>query len=243
MRLDKTSNPAFNDYFWENDKSTSEKMSVKGIILKSLISLLIVAAIVVYVWNLYVTGTEIKWFVTGGMITAIVISIIISVRNEWAKFLVPLYAIAKGFFLGGITSYAHAKFLNLPFQAIGVTIMTFFVMLLLYQTRIIVVTKKLRSVIITACASIFIIYLMSWILSFFGIETFIWGTSWLAILFNVLAAIFASLALLLDFDYIEKHKNKAPKEKEWLATWGLLVTLIWLYVEILRLMKKLAIRF
>lgn len=243
MRLDKTSNPAFNDYFWENDKSTSEKMSVKGIILKSLISLLIVASITVYVWNLYVSGTEIKWFVTGGMIAAIVISIIISVRNEWAKFLVPLYAIAKGFFLGGITSYAHAKFPNLPFQAIGVTIITFFVMLMLYQTRIIVVTKKLKSVIITACASIFIIYLISWILSFFGIETFLWGTSWLAILFNVLAAIFASLALLLDFDYIEKHKNKAPKEKEWLATWGLLVTLIWLYVEILRLMKKLAIRF
>ena len=243
MRLDKTSNPAFNDYFWENDKSTSEKMSVKGIILKSLISLLIVASITVYVWNLYVSGTEIKWFVTGGMITAIVISIIISVRNEWAKFLVPLYAIAKGFFLGGISSYAHAKFPNLPFQAIGVTIITFFVMLMLYQTRIIVVTKKLKSVIITACTSIFIIYLMSWILSFFGIETFLWGTSWLAILFNVLAAIFASLALLLDFDYIEKHKNKAPKEKEWLATWGLLVTLIWLYVEILRLMKKLAIRF
>ena len=243
MRLDKTSNPAFNDYFWENDKSTSEKMSVKGIILKSLISLLIVASITVYVWNLYVSGTEIKWFVTGGMITAIVISIIISVRNEWAKFLVPLYAIAKGFFLGGISSYAHAKFPNLPFQAIGVTIITFFVMLMLYQTRIIVVTKKLRSVIITACTSIFIIYLMSWILSFFGIETFLWGTSWLAIIFNILAAVFASLALLLDFDYIEKHKNKAPKEKEWLATWGLLVTLIWLYVEILRFMKKLAIRF
>jgi uncharacterized YccA/Bax inhibitor family protein len=177
------------------------------------------------------------------MISAIVISIVISVRKEWAKFLVPLYAIAKGFFLGGISSYAHAKFPNLPFQAIGVTIVTFFVMLSLYQTRIIVVTKKLRSVIITACASIFMVYLISWILSFFGIKTFIWGTSWVAIIFNVLAAIFASLALLLDFDYIEKHKNKAPKEKEWLATWGLLVTLVWLYVEILRFMKKLAIRF
>ena len=170
MRLDKTSNPAFNDYFWENDPTASKKMSVTGILLKSLFSLLIVAAIVVYVWNLYVSGTDIKWFVTGGMIAAIVLSIVISVKNQWAKFLVPLYAIAKGFFLGGITSYAHAKFPNLPFQAIGVTIMTFFVMLLLYQTRIIVVTKKLRSVIITACASIFIIYLMSWILSFFGLK-------------------------------------------------------------------------
>ncbi|MFL0353838.1 Bax inhibitor-1/YccA family protein [Xanthomarina sp. GH4-25] len=243
MRIDKTSNPAFNGYFWDTDKSASEKMSVRGIILKSLFSILIIASIVVYVWNLYVSGTDIKWFVTGGMISAIVISIVISVRKEWAKFLVPLYAIAKGFFLGGISSYAHAKFPNLPFQAIGVTIVTFFVMLILYQTQIIVVTKKLRSVIITACASIFVIYLISWVLSFFGIKSFIRGTSWVAIIFNVLAAIFASLALLLDFDYIERHKNKSPKDKEWLATWGLLVTLVWLYVEILRLMKKLAIRF
>ncbi|MCX7550957.1 Bax inhibitor-1/YccA family protein [Xanthomarina sp. F2636L] len=243
MRLDKTSNPAFNDYFWEKDKSSSEKMSVRGIILKSLFFILIIAGIALYVWNLYVSGTDIKWFVTGGMIAAIAISIVISVRSQWAKFLVPLYAIAKGFFLGGISSYAHAKFPNMPFQAIGVTIVTFFVMLVLYQTRIIVVTKKLRSVIITACASIFVIYMVSWILSFFGIKSFLWGTSWLAIIFNVLAAIFASLALLLDFDYIERHKNKAPKDKEWLATWGLLVTLVWLYVEILRLMKKMAIRF
>jgi len=66
---------------------------------------------------------------------------------------------------------------------------------------------------------------------------------WPAIAFNILAAIFASLSLLLDFDYIERHKNKSPKYKEWLATWGLLVTLVWLYMEVLRLMRKLAIRF
>lgn len=243
MRFNKTSNPAFNDYFWKNDTRSTEKMSVRGIILKSLFSILIIACLAVYVWNLYTSGTDISWYVTGGMVSALVISIVISVRTQWAKFLVPLYAIAKGLFLGGISSYAHARFPDLPFQAIGVTIVTFFVMLILYQTRIIIVTKKLRSVIIAASLSIFVIYMISWILSFFGIQTFIWGTSWLAIVFNVLAAIFASLALLLDFDYIESHKNKAPKDKEWLATWGLLVTLVWLYVEILRLMRKLAIRF
>ena len=116
-------------------------------------------------------------------------------------------------------------------------------MLLLYQFRIIVVTKKLRSIIITVVTSIILVYIVSWILGFFGIETYIWGTSWFAIGFNVLAAIAASFALLLDFDYIERYKNKAPKQKEWLATWGLLATLIWLYVETLRLMQKLAIRF
>ena len=86
-------------------------------------------------------------------------------------------------------------------------------------------------------------YIISWILSFFGIKSFIWGTSWIAIGFNIIAATFAALSLLLDFDYIERQKNHAPKYNEWLATWGLLVTIVWLYVEILRLMKKLSIRF
>ena len=208
-----------------------------------MLSIAIIIIISFGMWKLHAKGVNIKWYSLGGMLAAIVISIVISVRQHWAHILVPLYAIAKGFFLGAITVYAHAKFPNLPYQAIGITVVTFIVMLLLYQTRIIVVTKKLRSVIITAAASIFVIYIISWILSFFGIKVFIWGISWPAIIFNILAAIFASLSLLLDFDYIERHKNRSPKYKEWLATWGLLVTLVWLYMEVLRLMRKLAIRF
>ena len=239
----KSSNPAFNKYFWDDDRDLSSKMSVRGILIKSLLMLTIIAFMTVGVWKLYSNGTQIRWFITGGMLAAIVISIVLSFKQHWAHFLVPIYAIAKGLFLGGISSYAHAKFPNLPYQAIGVTIITFFTMLALYQTRIIIVTKKIRSVIITAAASIFLVYIISWILEFFGIKTFVWGTSWYAIVFNVIAAIVASLTLLLDFDFIERQKNKAPKYKEWLATWGLLVSLLWLYIEILRFMKKMAIKF
>lgn len=243
MRLGKTSNPAFSEYFWDDHKHAPKTMSVSGILIKSLISILMIAFVTGCIWKLHSEGIQVKWFTSGGMLAAIVISIVISVRTYWAQFLVPLYAIAKGCFLGGFSSYIQVKFPNMPYQAIGVTIITFIVMLILYQTRLIVVTKKLRSIIVTACASIFVTYIISWVLSFFGIKVFIWGTSWWAIGFNVVAAIFATLSLLLDFDYIERHKNKAPKEKEWLATWGLLVTLVWLYAEILRLMRKLAIRF
>ena len=241
--LNNTSNPAFSNYFFNNNETSSSCMTVKGILLKSFSSIIIIIAISIGVWRLHSEGADIKWYSMGGMLAAIVISIVISVRQHWAHILVPLYAIANGFFLGGITAYAHVHYPELPYQAIAVTMVTFIVMFLLYQTRIIVVTKKLRSVIITAATSIFIIYLISWILGFFGIEVFIWGTSWAAIIFNILAAIFASLSLLLDFDFIERHKNKSPKYKEWLATWGILVTLVWLYVEVFRLMKKLAIRF
>ncbi|WGD35503.1 Bax inhibitor-1/YccA family protein [Olleya sp. YS] len=241
--LDKTSNPAFSNYFWNTSSGSFKKMTVTGILLKTLFCLLVITSIVVAIWKLYANGTNIKWFATGGMLGAIIISIVISVRQHWAHILVPLYAVAKGFFLGGITAYAQASFPNLPYQAIGVTLVTFFVVLFLYQTRLIVVTNKVKSLIITVCTSIFVVYLISWILGFFGIKSFIWGTSWLAIGFNIFAAIFAALSLLLDFDYIERQKNRAPKYKEWMATWGLLVTIVWLYVEILRLMKKFAIRF
>jgi len=239
----KTSNPAFTDFFWRDKSSSSKTMSVLGILIKSFFCIAVIAAITVYVWQLHSAGTNVRWFTLGGMLASIVISIVISVRQNWAAFLVPLYCIAKGCFLGGFSAYIRAKFPELPYQAIGVTIVTFFTILILYQTRIIVVTKKLRSVIITTAASIFLVYIISWILSFFGIKSFLWGTSWIAIVFNVIAAIVASFTLLLDFDYIERHKNKAPKQKEWVATWGLLVSLVWLYVETLRLMNKLAIRF
>ncbi|WP_223032702.1 Bax inhibitor-1/YccA family protein [Hanstruepera marina] len=243
MNLGKTSNPAFTDYFWDGETTSNKKMSVHGILIKTFACLAIIALITVLIWYYYSNGNTIKWFVTGGMLGAIIISIVISVRKDWAPVLVPIYAVVKGCFIGGITSFAKAKFPDLPYQAIGVTVIAFFVMLTLYQTRLIVVTKKLRSIIIVACSTIFLTYIISWILSFFGIRSFLWGTSWIAIVFNILAAIFASLSLLLDFDYIERRKNKAPKSKEWLATWGLLVTIVWLYVEILRLMRKFSIKF
>lgn len=243
MDLGRTSNPAFSNYFWDNDGKSKKKMTVSGILFKSLFCILVIAGITFWIWHLYVNGTNVRWFTTGGIIGSIVISIIISVRKHWAHFLVPLYTLTKGCFLGGITTFVYAKFPNIPYQAVGVTIITFLVMLILYQTRIIIVTKQLRSIIITAAASIFITYLISWILGFFGISAFIWGTSWPAIIFNIIAAIFASLSFLLDFDFIERHKNKSPKYMEWLATWGLLVTIVWLYAEILRLLKKFAIRF
>lgn len=239
----KTNNPVFSKYFWQDQNSSNKKMTVSGILIKSILCILVIAAITAYIWKLNDNGMPVKWFTLGGMLAAIIIGVLISVKQHWAPFLVPIYTIAKGVFLGGFSAYAHQHFPEMPYQAIGVTIVTFFVMLILYQTRIIVVTKKLRSVIITATISIMVVYLISWVLSFFGIKTYIWGTSWFAIVFNCVAAIVASFALLLDFDYIERYKNKAPKSKEWLATWGLLATLIWLYVEVLRLMQKLAIRF
>lgn len=241
----KTSNPAFTNYFWKNSKTTHQtKMSLRGIVLKSLAMLCLVMLTAAYTWKIFFEGTDIKWYTSIGLFIAIVASLFISFKNSLAKWLLPIYALAKGFFLGGISAYAHKQFPNLPIQAVGITLITFFVMFLLFITKVIKVTKQFRSVVITASVTIFTIYIISWILSFFGIYVgFIYGTSWFAIGFNIIAAIVASFSLLLDFDYIDRHVGRAPKEKEWVATWGFLITLIWLYVEVLRLLKKLAIRF
>lgn len=237
-----SSNPVFSNYFWNRNENGS-KMSVSGIFLKSLFCFILIGFSIGYVWNLHEQGTPLKWYTTGGLIIAIISSIIISYKPNLARIFVPVYAIGKGLFLGGASVYAHAKFPNLPFQAVGVTVITFFVMLMLYQLRIINVTKKLRSIIITATISIMVVYILVFVLNLFGFKiNFLWSTSWIAIGFNIFAALTASFSLLLDFDYIERYKHKASKNHEWLATWGLLVTLIWLYLEVLRLLRKFAIR-
>ncbi|UOB19085.1 Bax inhibitor-1/YccA family protein [Abyssalbus ytuae] len=240
-----TSNPAFTTYFWDkNSYHTFKKMTLGGIILKSFFGLILVTLTAVYTWHLYFKGVDVQWHLYGGMIAALIFSVIISYKHDKAKFFVPLYAIAKGFFLGAVSVFAHKKFPGLPFRAVAVTIVTFFVMLFLYRIRVIKVTRQFRSVIISVSVVIFTLYFINFILHFFNITfPFLWGTSWFAIGFNVITVIVASLSLMLDFDYIERYLGKAPKEKEWITTWGFLVTLIWLYIEVLRLMKKLAIRF
>jgi len=240
----RTSNPVFSKSLWMGISRGKSRMSIWGILYKSLISLGLLSTTLWYVWNLVYQGVNVKWYISGGLLAAIVFSILTSYRKRWAPITAPLYALSKGLFLGGISAYANKQFEGYPMQAVQITVITLFVMLLLYQWRIIKVTKKFRSVIITVSFSLMMIYIISWILSFFNIYNhLVYGTSWFAIIFTVVAAVFAALTLLLDFYFIDRKIGRAPKYMEWVAVWGLLVSLIWLYVEVLRLMKKLAIRF
>tara|TARA_R110002073_G_scaffold336208_1_gene531002 strand:+ start:151082 stop:151822 length:741 start_codon:yes stop_codon:yes gene_type:complete len=239
-----TSNPVFSRTLWATSFKKSARMTLNGIFFKSFLSIVLLSSTTWYVWDLVSQGIDVKWYTTGGMIAAIVFSILTSYKRTWAPITTPLYALAKGLFLGGISAYAELQFPGLPMKAVSITILTFFVMLFLYKVHIINVTKRFRSVVITAAITIMFIYIIHWILTFFGLSLpFVWGTSWFAIGFNIVAAIIASLSLVLDFDFIDRKIGKAPKYYEWVATWGLLVTLVWLYIEVLRLLKKLAIRF
>jgi uncharacterized YccA/Bax inhibitor family protein len=238
-----TSNPVFTSYFWSKSNAR-KKMSLGGIFWKSLLSISIIAVSTAYVWHLFFSDINIKWFTYGGMFTATILSLIISFYHHTAKYLMPFYSIAKGFFLGGISAYAHKRYPNLPLQAVALTISTFFVMLFLYYFKIIKVTKQFRTVVITTVSTIFLVYIVAFILSLFEIHfmQFLWGNSWWAIAFNAIAILAASFSLMLDFYYIDRQIYRAPKSKEWLATWGLVITLVWLYIEVLRMLKKFASR-
>ena len=167
----RTSNPAFNRYFWKKPHSYSKaRMSVGGIILKSLLMLCLVVITASYTWHLFFSGISTKWYTAIGMFVAIFCSLFDSFKHSSAKYLVPIYALAKGFFLGGISAISHQRFPHLPFQAIGVTLVTFFVMLLLYKSKLISVTRKFRAISITTTASIFMFYFIGCILRFIGID-------------------------------------------------------------------------
>jgi uncharacterized YccA/Bax inhibitor family protein len=239
----KTSNPVFTNYIWKHSYGTN-KMTINGILLKTLYTLFLVSLTTWYVWNMAKRGESVQYYIYGGMLIALFFSVLTSYKKRWSPVTVPVYALAKGAFLGGISAYADNRFDGLPTQAVKVSIIAFFVMLLLYKLNIVKVTHQFRSVIYSAMATIFTIYLISFILRIFNIHLgIIYGTSWFSIGFTLIAASVASFSLLLDFYFIDKKLYKAPKYMEWVATWGILVSLIWLYVEVLRLMKKLAIRF
>ncbi|MEE9348539.1 MAG: Bax inhibitor-1/YccA family protein [Flavobacteriaceae bacterium] len=240
----KTSNPVFTSYLWKDAFTSSHKMSLMGILLKTAYTLFLVGLTTWYVWSLVDRGENVKWYIYGGLLVAMFFSILTSYKKRWSPVTVPIYGLAKGCFLGGISAYAEARYPGMPMLAVKVSLITFFVMLFLYKWRIVKVTQQFKSVIYSAMATIFVIYIISFILRWFGIKLgIIYGTSWFSIGFTLIAASVASFSLLLDFYYIDRQLKRAPKYMEWVATWGILVSLIWMYVEILRLLKKLAIRF
>lgn len=163
------------------------------------------------------------------------------VRPQWVKVTGPIYALAEGVLVGAISKIYSDFYDGIILQAVLATFAVFVAMLFLYATRIIKVTKKLRSGIILATAGIFFFYLISIVLSLFGVDIpFVWDGGPFSILISVLIVGVASFNLLLDFDLIERGiRDGAPAWMSWYAAFGLMVTVIWLYLELLRLFALL----
>lgn len=178
-----------------------------------------------------------------GVIVGLACVFALMFRPLWARFLAPVYAIAQGFFVG-VISKAYNDFQNgIVVQAAGATIATFVVMLVLYRTNIIKVTDRFRKIVVGATLGVMLLYVVSFVISLVagsGSVSFLNSPSVFGILFSVFVCGLAAMNLALDFDFIEKgSKAGMPKGMEWYAAFGLLVTVIWLYLEILRLLSKL----
>jgi uncharacterized YccA/Bax inhibitor family protein len=249
-----SSNPAMKESIFEKAalvSSSSGTMTVKGSVIKTflLIAMTIFAASYTWYTVFYANNpTAVTPWLWGGLISGFILALIICFVPKTSPYLAPLYAAAEGFALGAISAFFeiafYEKFPGIVLTAMSITLLTALVMLFCYQTRLIRVTNKLRSVIIIATMSIAVFYFVVIILNLFKVATpFYHGSSLLSIGISVVIVVIAALNLLLDFDFIEQGaKAGAPKYMEWYGAFGLLVTLVWLYLEILRLLSKIALR-
>jgi uncharacterized YccA/Bax inhibitor family protein len=176
----------------------------------------------------------------GGIIVGFITALVVAFKPMMARFLAPVYALAQGVAVGAISKVYNIAYEGIVLQAVGATIGVFVVMLVLYRTGVLRVTNTFRRVVVGATIGIGVFYLASWIVSFFGADIFPSGSSTFSILFSFFVAGLAAFNLALDFDFIDRAEREgAPKQMEWFAAFGLLVTLVWLYLEILRLLAKL----
>ncbi len=237
----KSGNPALSKKTFNNLKSTTgEVMTLDGTVNKTAMSLAILLFAAYYAYSDPIV--EYMWI---GFSGGLVMAVITILKKEWSPITVPIYAVLEGLFLGGISKiYADLFEPGIVPQAISLTLGILIALLFAYKTRIIKVTKNFKLGIFAATAGIGLVYLISLLMSLFGSGGLPFmnptNASMISIGFSLFVVVIASLNLVMDFDFIEHGaENGAPKYMEWYGAFGLLVTLIWLYLEILKLLTKL----
>ena len=239
------SNPILNEKNFNEQERVYDglPMTVNGTIQVTLFLGLLMVCAASFVWTRYSTGmTDMAMMLTGGgVIVGFILALIISFTR--IKYLVPIYAACEGCAIGGISAIFETQMPGIVIQAVAGTFAALFAMLLLYRAKIIKVTEKFRSVIFIATASIAGIYLVDiigrWLFHFQGVPLINSATP-AGILVSIIIVAVAALNLILDFEFIERGEQMMlPKDYEWFASFGLMVTLVWLYLEILKLLAKI----
>lgn len=238
----RSGNPALSAKTFKNAVSMSdEKMTIEGTVNKTAMSLLLLMAAASYTWSNPSPGLMIF-----GMIGGFILAIVTIFKKIWAPYTVSGYALLKGLALGGISRFFEMQYPGIVSQAVFLTFGILAALLLAYKSGLIKPTENFKLGVVAATGGIAFMYLISFIMSIFGSGLSIMNTantSLFSIGFSVFVVIIASLNLVLDFDFIEEGAEMgAPKYMEWYGAFGLLVTLIWLYLEILRLLAKLQSR-
>ncbi len=242
----RTSNPLLNESRFSSVPATGEKtMTLQGTVNKTGLLLLMTFFTAVYTWNKGMADTaSVGIWIGGGAIAGFILAMITGFKPQWSPVTGSLYALAEGLFLGALSAMYEKQFQGIAFQAILLTGGTLLALLAAYSMRLIRVSENFKLGLFAATGGIALVYLASIVLSFFGINIpYIHESGLIGIGFSAFVVVIAALNLVLDFDFIENGcANGAPKYMEWYAAFGLLVTLVWLYVEILRLLSKFARR-
>ncbi len=219
-----------------------ETMTVSGTVNKTALALLILLVGATYTWNLGAAGDpRVGMLTMGGVIGGLIAALVTVFKKEWAPISTPIYAALEGLALGGISVAFETRYPGIVSQAVFLTFGTLGALLLAYRSGLIRATENFKLGVVAATGGIMVVYLISFVLSFFGTSVpLIHSSGTFGILFSLFVVGIAALNLVLDFDFIEEGaEHGAPKFMEWYAAFGLLVTLIWLYLEILRLLAKL----
>ncbi len=241
----RSGNPALNTKTFSGfDMTTEASMTIMGTVHKTALGLLLLMSTALFTWNMPAGDPRATGLMIAGMIGGLIVAIVTIFKHHLAKYTVPAYALLEGLALGGISKFFEVMYPGIVNQAVMLTFGTLGALLLAYRSGLIKATENFKLGVVAATGGIFFVYLISWVLSWFSVSVpLIHSNSNMSILFSIGVVVIAALNLVLDFDFIEEGSEKgAPKYMEWYGAFGLLVTLIWLYLEILRLLAKLSSR-
>ncbi|XQA75366.1 Bax inhibitor-1/YccA family membrane protein [Xanthomonas sacchari] len=228
-------------------------MTLNGTANKTGILLMLTALTAVFAWSQSVSidaagnamiAPGVAGYALGGLIGGFILALITIFKKEWSPITAPLYALVEGFFLGSISAMYEVRFNGIVLQAVLLTFGTLFAMLFAYRSGMIKATENFKLGVVAATGGIALVYLATMVLGFFNIQIpYIHASGTVGILFSLFVVVVAALNLVLDFDFIESGVEQgAPKYMEWYGAFGLMVTLVWLYLEFLRLLSKLQSR-
>lgn len=247
LPVTRSGNPSLNERVFASQPRPAfgaERMTLQGSINKSFLLLVVLLAGALWPWSQYMTTGDASVVMTSVMVGALgglVVGLIISFKADLAPYLAVPYAALEGLAIGGISAVFERRFPGIAIQAVGLTFSVLAVMLVAYKLNIIRATERFRAIVIGATGAIALVYVISMVLSLFHVQVpLLNSASPLGIIVSLVIVGVAALNLILDFDFIESGAAQgAPRYMEWYAAFGLLVTMVWLYMEILRLLSKM----
>ncbi|MBD3246970.1 MAG: hypothetical protein GF333_08210 [Candidatus Omnitrophica bacterium] len=236
----RTANPALKANVFQGSAAVpgAQSMTIEGTTNKTFLLLMLTVFSASWVWNHL---ADFQPFLFPALILGLIIGIVTVFKKQWAPVTAPLYAAVQGVVLGVISAVVEQQYQGIVMQAVGLTFGTLFALLFAYKSGLIKVTQNFRLGVVAATGGIMVVYLISFGMRLFGLQMpFIHESGIVGIGFSLFVVVIAALNLVLDFDFIERGAEYgAPKYMEWYGAFGLIVTLIWLYIEILRLLAKL----